>query len=49
MVLISILRAKACGLLKCAVRAIIVLSGLGGLHSQAKKLFRSGLIVIGPD
>ncbi len=24
-------------------------SGLGGLHSQAKKLFRSGLIMVGPD
>jgi len=29
--------------------AIVVTSGLGGLRSQVEKLFRSGLIVVGPD
>ncbi len=39
----------ACRLSKRAAGAIVQWSGLGGLHSQAKKLFSSGLIVVGPD
>jgi len=43
------LRAKACAPSKRAVRAIVYRSGLWGLCSQAEKLFRSGLIVVGWD
>jgi len=49
MVLISGLWARACGPSKRAAWAIVYWSGLEGLRSQAKKLFRSGLIIVGPD
>jgi len=40
---------KACAPSKCAAWAIVYGPGLGGLSSQAEKLFRSGLIMVGPD
>jgi len=48
-VLVAGLWVRACRLSKCAAGAIVYWSGLGGLRSQAEKLFRSGLIVVGPD
>jgi len=41
--------AKACALSKRAAWAIVYGPGLDSLSSQAKKLFRSGLIMVGPD
>jgi len=39
----------ACALSKRAAWAIVCEPGLGSLSGQAEKLFRSGLIAVGPD
>ena len=49
MVLVRQPAAKACAPSKHAAWAIVYGPGLDSLSSQAEKLFRSGLIVVGPD